>query len=1106
MAKQRYNIGLDSLSYDNSQVPYVAPPTKEILAFMDKGEERYLKTKAQLNLNEEIAKKLKFSNVSKPIYDEAVANMEAATESITPENYADKELDTAQIAHDFMNKWGGTELEKQQAQFVAAQAEIDKAEGIRGEKRDYYSALTRDQLKPIIKDETGQFIVPNVATPTIVKDIDLYDKADKLLTGWKSSGNYVRNSDGSLSIDPGVLGQLGITKTQFNDEKELYNTVVGYLSGDPTNKEYLQSEADMALYNKEVTPEYLKASLPANIIQSYFPNKKPENITVNDIQNLTGGNQAMLKDMAKHGIISNQMNQVGSALASKHGFTEETKSFFDDKAYSEELKFKYIAKTKALEETVETATQLIIPQTASTMQIGNPTIYETYSTQETAAHNASAKAKEELLLLEEQDKVATPDQKVLLKENLANARQAVAVADQNIQRARQAQDNLTNGTMTLAQDKGVNVDKAYNTNLPIIRANIDKTNAQQLINTGYSVDITSSVKPNSYKDNTIKITLPKYGDKTVPVYSEKSAQAGLANNETEFVVKIGNSYKLYSNVADRQHAPAQTLFNTNLLKNYKVSQLSDNPYNITKEGKTTPPRLLHVPTAQEYANVVSKLFMNPDANLTAQERTIAEQAKVQANAIKAAKGKPSDVKVNQTLDYLYVSDKAKAGTGAYRLKELENTLTDTLISQGSQYKVRNNDGEWETLPLYLKSLGLEYTSDDIDFKALKAGIMTTSDRKYGQQYNLPLPLTKEGRAKLRGENKEIFGLAGVLNLTAVSATGRDNALNQQIADAGYKAYLETYKNNLPSNDKTRKAIGQMTFDQSPYAESFYDLNLYTLGHGKSVPFRLPDGHKINITAVKRSAIPDKLGDNDYFISNENGDVFAYDVKTGRDRMVSKKEYEADTTAKLYRRKTYASPEDIGALIGTSILDQRAIYGNNPAIQTQQVKTTGSTYIVKPESVISNDHRTNVNNTTKQYGTAATPRAIKNYSGKEVVVNSRINPSQMTNVKDLLPNKIKPDVYPYFNTSIANEAVKIVNDYDLYLTDAYRPEDRNKKLEGSAKNSLHQYGKSMDSSYNAGAVRLLADISKDPQIAKNLGISYAFKHIVNGVPHLHIDFI
>ena len=50
MAKQRYNTSIDSLSYAKSEVPYVAPPTKEILALLDSRENRYLKSKTNIDL------------------------------------------------------------------------------------------------------------------------------------------------------------------------------------------------------------------------------------------------------------------------------------------------------------------------------------------------------------------------------------------------------------------------------------------------------------------------------------------------------------------------------------------------------------------------------------------------------------------------------------------------------------------------------------------------------------------------------------------------------------------------------------------------------------------------------------------------------------------------------------------------------------------------------------------------------------------------------------------------------------------------------------------------------------------------------------------------
>jgi len=1115
MAKQRYSTGVDSLSYNTSGLPYVAPPTKEILTFLDKGEERYLKTKQNLNLADELQKTIKYNPVSKGIYDELVSEVDLATSSITPENYADKELDSAQVAHDIANKFGGRELQQQQAAYSAAQSEIDKAEKIRPEKKDYYQALLARQLKPITRDTSGAFNVPGVGVPTMVQDIDLFDKADKLLTGWKSSGTYVKDSNGRLSIDPGVLGQMGITKTEFADEKELYDTVINYLGNDPTNREYLQSEADFSLFNKEVTPDYLRNTLPDNILKSYFPSKDPKDVTALDIQNLTGGDENMLKDMASHGIVSNQMNQVGSALANKHGFKEETKTFFTDQEYAESIKAKYVVKKTGSSDGTpnEAMGQLVIPQTATTMQIGNPTIYDNYKAQENEAITNYANKREEVLKLEAEYNTATPDQQLLLKENVAKAREEVAIADQEIQRARQAQNNLTKGTMKLATDKGVNVDKAYTENAILISNDNAAANRKVAQQYGYSADVTNLVKPKSSNEVSINV---KGRVHTLPILTADPASAAKRMLTRDYVIKDGNSYKLYhnaespeliNNYTQGQKGSTFNSLSNNLIDTIGFNKLQDNPFNkqgIKDNSLSFKSNLITRPTGSDFKSMVSQLFMNPDTKFPGVPDKTVALAKEEASKIKKV-AKPGDVQVNQTLDYLYVPSDVKKGTAAKRLYDLGKVIDKTLISDGAQYKVRNNEGQWETLPLYVASLGLEFSDEHIDFSKLRTGIMLTSDRKYGQQYNIPLPLTAKGRAALKESGNEPFALAGTLNLTAVSATGRDNPFNKNVTDAVYKAYVESYGNTLPSGEEARQAFGQVTFDNSPYAKDFYGLNLYTLGHGATTQYKLPDGNDINITAVKRSATPDKLGDNDFFISNAQGDIFAYDAQIGKDRMVSKKEYEADTSAKLYRRKLFASPEDIGGLIGKSLLDRRALYNNNSSMQTNQVKTTGSSYIVKPDSVISNEHRTSVNNTTKQYGTSASPRQIKTYSGKEVTVNSRINPSQMTYIKDLVPGKIKPNVYPYFNNTVANEAVKIINDYDLYVTDAYRPDSINKQRKESAKDSLHQYGKSMDSRYNEGAKKLLADLSTNPQMAKNLGISYAFKHTVDGVSHLHIDF-
>jgi hypothetical protein len=55
--------------------------------------------------------------------------------------------------------------------------------------------------------------------------------------------------------------------------------------------------------------------------------------------------------------------------------------------------------------------------------------------------------------------------------------------------------------------------------------------------------------------------------------------------------------------------------------------------------------------------------------------------------------------------------------------------------------------------------------------------------------------------------------------------------------------------------------------------------------------------------------------------------------------------------------------------------------------------------------------------------------------------------------------------PYLNVAVRQSAVKMIKEYGLYLTSAYRDEDRNTNAGG--KEDGHQYGKS-DATYDNNA--------------------------------------
>lgn len=1105
MAKQRYTTGINSLSYAKSEVPYVAQPTKEILGLLDKREEQYIKTKDNINLATELKNSIPYNPVSQGIYDNLVGTVNETLDKITPDNYADSVLDSAQLSHDMKNKLGGRELAAQQADYMAKVDAVDKTEGIGPGKKQWKKDLIAKSLKPITQDENGRYVYGSALTPKLVKDKDLFMETDKLVTGWKSSGLYKHDANGKISVDPSIVGKFGITKTTFNDEKELFDTAVNYLTNDSENAEYIDDEAEYQLYGKQVTPESVFNSIPEAAYKAYFPNKDPKKVSVEDLKALVGNSQQALQGIAKGMISAGLRQNVASAIANKHGYTDETKTFMDDLEYHEAIKAKYAKKTFEDVEG-ESLGDAVLVKTSITERQGSPLIYEKYQEEEVAYIKEYADAKLNFDKLIKQSNVS-PSEEVRLREKVVEAKDRLERIDTDIQNSRQAQENLTKSTIQLAKGNDIDVEARYKKELPKLTKSLDLLNKGYLGTSGYTLDISSKIASNGKNPKTngnfVKLNIPGLTDREIPVHTPEYAKANKNKLEGTFVIKSGNSYDLYQSPVTTDLKEAT--FNHKIVDAVGLDSLDDNPYKKEKKDISVK-RLKPMPTIDQFNGAVSKLFMNPDAKITSLPDNFTALAKEEADKLRKAGKVPTDVNVNQTLDYLYVDKGVKKGTAAYNLLKLTESIDDNLISEGNQYKVTDDTGKLVDLPAYIKSLGLKFTAEHIDFSKTRTSVMLTSDREHGQRINMPLHLTAEGLKVLEDNDSKMLDNSGTLNLTAVNYTGKNSGFNKRLVDGAYLAYKETFGNQLPSGDHTRKALGLIAFENSQYSRDFYNKNLYTLPDGGKAEYTTPDGDAVIINAIKRSATPDRLGDNDFFLTNKNEDIFAYDVTNGKVGFISKAAYAADKGALRYKRQMYSSPEDIAAVMGENLLKRQALRSNSPTIQNNQVKTSGTSYTVKTDSVISNNHTSNVTNTIATYGKASTPRSILNYEGKNELVNSRINPNQLTYLKNDLANSIKPGVYPYLHNDVAPYATKIIKDYGLYVTSMYRPEDSNSNIRESAKNSLHLYGKSMDARYTSSSEKLLKDLESNPQMAENLGISYAFKHTVDGVPHLHIDFL
>jgi uncharacterized protein YcbK (DUF882 family) len=511
-----------------------------------------------------------------------------------------------------------------------------------------------------------------------------------------------------------------------------------------------------------------------------------------------------------------------------------------------------------------------------------------------------------------------------------------------------------------------------------------------------------------------------------------------------------------------------------------------------------------MPKLDTFKNAVAQLVMNSDADISELPKTLQSKAKEVAENINKKVDK-TNINVNQTLDFLYVDKEAKKGTAAKRLLDLTQSLDENLISQGSQYKVYGENGALVDLPLYLKELGLNYDEGDIDFKNTKTSIMLTSDRKFGQKLRMPLYLTAEGRNKVKNRNPKMLDNSGTINLTAVNIAGINSGFNKNLVDGVTQAYAESFGNKMPGGEQERSAYGLIKFDNSPSAESFYNLNLYTLANGKSATYKLPNEEKLVINAIKRSYSPTKLGDNDFYLTKPNGEIMVTDNNDHQDKFIAYDDYAEDVSGKRYNRKMFGSPGDVASLIGREYLSQEVTRSNSAASQSRQVKTSGSSYTITPNGVTSESHSTTKSNTYKTYGTVSKPITIKTASGKTISFNSRVPARDLYDISALIPNQYASNMSPYLNVAVRQSAVKMIKEYGLYLTSAYRDEDRNTNA-GGKEDSLHQYGKSLDATYDNNAAKLIADLRNNPQLAVDLGISMAFKEYKDGDDHLHVDFL
>jgi uncharacterized protein YcbK (DUF882 family) len=1133
MAKQRLTADVNSLSYAKSEVPYVAPPTKEILTLLDTRENQYIKTKKTIDLADELKNKIPHNKVSEPLFNDILAKIDKGISSINPENYADSELDAETLVHDIKNKMGVTELATQVNDLAGKAKEIEESK-IREEKKQFKLQQLNASLKPVTKDENGRFVVPSLNMPKLVEDIAVYNSMDELFKGWKDSSMYTVNKDtGLLDINPSIQGKFGINKNTFADENELFRTGMSYLSTDPKLKEFIDDEAEFATaYDKPTSKSVLNA-LPPVLLEEMFKSegKKADAITKEDIEKYTNNNSEALKELNKLAFSYTFKSKVSKDLSEKYGFSSDDMTFIDDVETLEAIKSRYATskstKTTQEIELGEDVGATVIPRDTATTAIPSPLSYTLYDKQIDENRSSYVNLQAQYKNIVNKGK-GNPAEEARLRDTRLRLENELQIADARIQEAQTAKRNLTKSIMQEAEENGYNPLKTYTVeNQQKVLKETKLANLDMIRSKQFSVDISNLVvenKPNqngdnygsitkidknNYKQNKqgnkssryVKLDLPLYRDIPLPLYSVEEYKSQKPSGAIVVQSKDGK-YKIINTGGNITNTNENDLLTT------ITNKVGYQAFNILDENRKYVPLdtkdLKTVPTPNGFKEAVAMVVANPSADLDKLGLTSSAKSAVKEQAYEISKKvKVENIRVAQPLKYLYIGEGAKKGTAAYYLDDMNKAIASTFVTDMSTYKVKNQEGDWEDLPLYLKTIGLD--PSHIDYSKFNPHAVLTSDREYGQLLDFPIPLTKEGLEAVKKGKLKGLADSGTLNLLAVSSKGKNSSFNIRLRDLNYKAYKESLSNEMGSGEENRKAFGTIEFFNDPASDAFNRLNLYTLADGDFKDYTTPTGEVVTINAVRKGGSA-KVADNDFFITNKADDVFVYDKKNGMSKFVPYADYATDKDGLRYNKLIYSSPEDVGALMGQTMLARRSKISEDSAVQRQEVKTTGKSYTVTPGKVVSAKHSSNVNSVIATYGKSAKRIIIETADGKEQSVNSRVAASDLTNLKTIIPKAVKGLNTPYINNSVVPHIISLHEDYDLKLTSAYRDIDKNKKLEGSAENSLHMYGKSIDATYDSKAKQLLMDLQSNPQLAASKGISMAFEHVINGVPHLHIDFI
>ena len=1121
---------LGALFYDNTPPSYVPPPVKEIKELSAAKEDTYIKAKDSRNAIDEALVNMKYLPQSKDIYDNLRSKTDEVLNGINSENYEDHLLDTTQLASDIKGKLGGTKLVEQAQNLGVALKEIDDAYDKKDindpEFRDWKKQKTIENTKGLKKNPDGTFTSTQVTAEPFAKDVDLDKRINEIMTGWESDGTYEKDTKtGMIKVNRPVAGYLSTTANTFINPEDLYKAAKAYLQDQPDAKAFIQDRAQFNNRNIEGSVQDLFPLLSDSDKEKITGKKDASVEDVFISLNTLGINPKSLIDRKEEDRIS---NSTANFAANKFGFSKEVGTLHDDTMFNKFLDTEQAnAKIKKQEESNASVsfesfkTQIVLNPFDAVKLQSNKANLEAKRTSLQAQTNQYEVALREQ---ERKNKNVKPENrdKTYSQDEFEKLQKQQAGLDNDIADTVRQQNEIRKTTRDIASKVKVDLDEEYKNNwYPSVQLVKDNnTKLLTLASNDIKLDVTNQIYTKNGEDY-IKIngtehrledgyslsdtlgTVKKEGDKYI--YSSPNGKGFLYkeieplvfNNRGEINPTIQGVSKL---LKDSYYLPTKEEYYDMTTKAFANKEGSNNAVGLTKhqwEGETT-------------ANGQNKkLLLSPNI-LKSIDKVNDAQPDIQYTI-----GKP-------ITTMLVVGDKPSSNLAAFNKLERANAIS--LHKTPDQYSVKDLQGKNIPIQTYVENLGVDYHTD-IDWDKVEAKLAMQTDREFGQNYAIYLPLTdaakKEyGKTKL---NKILGNDSDGLKLVAINTIKNVPTEQKRIRSTILQAYSEMKFDDY--GEAIKKQMSSLYFNNTEDGVDFYKKNLYTLSAGHFIKFSLKgDDTQYKVTTTAKDANNSDLLNVNFHLARKNrvtgeDEVVAVnnllsDTDPNKTQWMNADEVEEDSS---FSKATFDTPEDIGSHIGYAMMqkDFKTNKANN-TVNVYEKYVSNSNYIQNSNS-IQDVNYSSIKRETKEYYHGNNPViSLNNYSsGTNDRIVTRVNREDLVNYAQYYPDNIKKgkdgNRYPYINKEVFPSLSKIIDDYNVEITGGFRGEDTHSHQPESDPNGLHKYGYAVDiagrSDTNEGkkGLQLLNDLQHNSELAKKYGVLKANLHNVGGVNHVHLEF-